>query len=139
MFDDTRGEGSYVNQQTIAQIPVSEGYLGRVISSAKPIDGGLKFQLLDSRLIASPAPGIISSVSVLTSSNGAFAIDSMIPIDAVTRINYWGQQTVKTPYYGQKASSVAQVVTTFRKRGRWNNYCGTETADSPATFIPLSL
>nr|P84582.2 RecName: Full=ATP synthase subunit alpha, chloroplastic; AltName: Full=ATP synthase F1 sector subunit alpha; AltName: Full=F-ATPase subunit alpha [Populus euphratica] len=39
----------------IAQIPVSEAYLGRVINAlAKPIDG---------RLIESPAPGIISRAS----------------------------------------------------------------------------
>ncbi|THU42292.1 hypothetical protein C4D60_Mb00t13080 [Musa balbisiana] len=42
----------------IAQIPVSEGYLGRVINAlAKPIDGRGEISASESRLIESPAPG----------------------------------------------------------------------------------
>uniref|UniRef100_A0A804JJE0 ATPase F1/V1/A1 complex alpha/beta subunit nucleotide-binding domain-containing protein n=1 Tax=Musa acuminata subsp. malaccensis TaxID=214687 RepID=A0A804JJE0_MUSAM len=48
----------------IAQIPVSEGYLGRVINAlAKPIDGRGEISASESRLIESPAPGIISRPS----------------------------------------------------------------------------
>ena len=49
----------------IAQIPVSEAYLGRVINAlAQPIDGRGPIVSSESRLIESPAPGIISRRSV---------------------------------------------------------------------------
>ncbi|KAL9995645.1 ATP synthase subunit alpha [Helianthus debilis subsp. tardiflorus] len=45
----------------IAQIPVSEAYLGRVINAlAKPIDGRDEISSSEYRLIKSPAPRIIS-------------------------------------------------------------------------------
>ena len=45
----------------IAQIPVSEAYLGRVINAlAKPIDERGEIAASESRLIESPAPGILS-------------------------------------------------------------------------------
>ncbi|THU43439.1 hypothetical protein C4D60_Mb00t02650 [Musa balbisiana] len=52
-------EGSSVKATgRIAQIPVSEGYLGRVINAlAKPIDGRGEISASESRLIESPAPG----------------------------------------------------------------------------------
>ena len=54
-------EGSSVKATgKIAQIPVSEAYLGRVINAlAKPIDGRGEISASESRLIESPAPGII--------------------------------------------------------------------------------
>jgi F-type H+/Na+-transporting ATPase subunit alpha len=59
-------EGSFVKATgRIAQIPVSEAYLGRVINAlAKPIDGRGEIVASESRLIESPAPGIISRRSV---------------------------------------------------------------------------
>ncbi|KAM0058742.1 putative H(+)-transporting two-sector ATPase [Helianthus debilis subsp. tardiflorus] len=59
-------EGSSVKATgKIAQIPVSEAYLGRVINAlAKPIDGRGEISSSEYRLIESPAPGIISRRSV---------------------------------------------------------------------------
>jgi F-type H+-transporting ATPase subunit alpha len=76
-------EGSSVRETgKIAQIPVSDAYLGRVVNSlAQPIDG--KGQILASkfRLIESPTPGIISRHSVYEPlQTRLIAIDSMIPI-----------------------------------------------------------
>ncbi|XP_038882339.1 ATP synthase subunit alpha, chloroplastic-like [Benincasa hispida] len=76
-------EGSSVKATgRIAQIPVSEAYLGRVINAlAKPIDGRGEISSSDSRLIESPAPGIISRRSVYEPlQTGLISIDSMIPI-----------------------------------------------------------
>uniref|UniRef100_A0A803MZP0 ATP synthase CF1 alpha subunit n=1 Tax=Chenopodium quinoa TaxID=63459 RepID=A0A803MZP0_CHEQI len=76
-------EGSSVKATgRIAQIPVSEAYLGRVINAlAKPIDGRGEIAASESRLIESPAPGIISRRSVYEPlQTGLIAIDSMIPV-----------------------------------------------------------
>lgn len=76
-------EGSSVKATgRIAQIPVSEAYLGRVINAlAKPIDGRGEISASESRLIESPAPGIISRRSVYEPlQTGLIAIDAMIPI-----------------------------------------------------------
>jgi F-type H+/Na+-transporting ATPase subunit alpha len=76
-------EGSFVKATgRIAQIPVSEAYLGRVINAlAKPIDGTGEIVTSESRLIESPAPGIISRHSMYEPlKTGLIAIDSMIPI-----------------------------------------------------------
>ena len=66
----------------IAQIPVSEAYLGRVINAlAQPIDGRGPIASSEFRLIESPAPGIISRRSVYEPlQTGLIAIDAMIPI-----------------------------------------------------------
>lgn len=49
----------------IAQIPVGENYLGRVVDAlARPLDGKGEIASSKSRLIESPAPGIISRRSV---------------------------------------------------------------------------
>ncbi|KAJ8444261.1 LOW QUALITY PROTEIN: hypothetical protein Cgig2_024587 [Carnegiea gigantea] len=66
----------------IAQIPVSKGYLGRVINAlAKPIDGGGEISASESRLIESPTPDIISRRSIYEPlQTRLIAIDSMIPI-----------------------------------------------------------
>ncbi|KAL6507188.1 hypothetical protein OROHE_022087 [Orobanche hederae] len=69
-------EGSSVKATgRIAQIPVSGAYLGRVLNAlAKPNDGRGEIYASESRLIESPAPGIISRSSVYepTSSNRAY-------------------------------------------------------------------
>ncbi|QCE00634.1 F-type H+-transporting ATPase subunit alpha [Vigna unguiculata] len=72
-------EGSSVKATgRIAQIPVSEAYLSRVINAlAKPIDGRGEISASESRLIESPAPGIISRRSVYEPlQTGLIAIDS---------------------------------------------------------------
>ena len=93
-------EGSSVKATgRIAQIPVSEAYLGRVVNAlAKPIDGRGEISASESRLIESPAPGIISRRSVYEPlQTGLIAIDSMIPIGRGQREFIIGdRQTGKT-------------------------------------------
>jgi F-type H+-transporting ATPase subunit alpha len=138
-------EGSSVKATgRIAQIPVSEAFLGRVINAlAKPIDGRGEISSSDSRLIESPAPGIISRRSVYEPlQTGLIAIDSMIPIGRGQRELIIGdRQNVICVYVaiGQKASSVAQVVTSLQERGAMEyTIIVAETADSPATLQYLA-
>nr|QYB22872.1 ATP synthase CF1 alpha subunit [Widdringtonia nodiflora]BBN67118.1 ATP synthase CF1 alpha chain [Widdringtonia schwarzii] len=155
-------EGSSVRATgKIAQIPVSDAYLGRVVNAlARPIDGKGKIPSSESRLIESPAPGIISRRSVYEPlQTGLIAIDSMIPIGRGQRELIIGdRQTGKTAVatdtiinqksqnvicvyvaIGQKASSVAQVVNTFQERGAMEyTIVVAETADSPATLQYLA-
>jgi F-type H+-transporting ATPase subunit alpha len=155
-------EGSSVKATgKIAQIPVSEAYLGRVINAlANPIDGRGKISASESRLIESPAPGIISRRSVYEPlQTGLIAIDSMIPIGRGQReliigdrqtgktavatdtiLNQQGQNVICVYVaIGQKASSVAQVVTSLQERGAMEyTIVVAETADSPATLQYLA-
>ncbi len=133
-------EGSSVRATgKIAQIPVSEGYLGRVVNSlARPIDGKGDISSSETRLIESGAPGIISRRSVYEPlQTGLLAVDAMIPIGRGQRELIIGdRQTGKTAVavdtilnqkgkgvvcvyvaIGQKASSIAQVVNTLQERG----------------------
>nr|UTJ90070.1 ATP synthase CF1 alpha subunit [Actinostachys digitata] len=150
-------EGSFAKATgKIAQIPVSESFLSRVVNaSAQPIDGKGQVPASESRLIESPAPGIISRRSVYEPmQTGLVAIDSMIPIGRGQReptigdrqtgktavatdtiLNQKGQNVVCVYVaIGQKASSVAQVVNTFEDRGAMEyTIVVSETADSPAT------
>lgn len=113
----------------IAQIPVGENYLGRIVDAlARPIDGKGEISTNNTRLIESPAPGIISRRSVYEPlQTGLVAIDAMIPIGRGQRELIIGdRQTGKTALatdtilnqkgqgvicvyvaIGQKASSVA--------------------------------
>ncbi|KAJ0810632.1 ATP synthase subunit alpha [Helianthus annuus] len=151
-------EGSSVKATgKIAKRPVSEAYLGRVINAlAKPIDGRGEISSSEYRLIESPAPGIISRRSVYEPlQTGLIAIDSMIPIGRGQRelitgdrqtgkiavaidtiLNQQGQNVICVYVaIGQKASSVAQVVTTFQEKGAMEyTIVVAETADSPATL-----
>jgi F-type H+-transporting ATPase subunit alpha len=155
-------EGSSVKATgKIAQIPVSEGYLGRVVNAlARPIDGKGDISSSEFRLIESPAPGIISRRSVYEPmQTGLIAIDAMIPIGRGQRELIIGdRQTGKTAVatdtilnqkgqavvcvyvaIGQKASSVAQVVNTFEARGAMEyTIVVAEMANSPATLQYLA-
>nr|YP_009258510.1 CF1 alpha subunit of ATP synthase [Netrium digitus]ANI25460.1 CF1 alpha subunit of ATP synthase [Netrium digitus] len=155
-------EGSSVKATgKIAQIPVSEGYLGRVVNAlARPIDGKGEIPASEFRLIESPAPGIISRRSVYEPmQTGLIAIDAMIPIGRGQReliigdrqtgktavatdtiLNQKGQNVVCVYVaIGQKASSVAQVVNTFEERGAMEyTIVVAETANSPATLQYLA-
>ncbi|KAK6767664.1 hypothetical protein RDI58_030546 [Solanum bulbocastanum] len=155
-------EGSSVKATgRIAQIPVSEAYLGRVVNAlAKPIDGRGEISASEFRLIESAAPGIISRRSVYEPlQTGLIAIDSMIPIGRGQReliigdrqtgktavatdtiLNQQGQNVICVYVaIGQKASSVAQVVTTLQERGAMEyTIVVAETADSPATLQYLA-
>ncbi len=155
-------EGSKVTATgKIAQIPVGENYLGRVVDAlARPIDGKGEISTTESRLIESPAPGIISRRSVYEPmQTGLIAIDAMIPIGRGQRELIIGdRQTGKTAVaidtilnqkttgviciyvaIGQKASSVAQIVTNLEERGAMDyTIIVSETANSPAPLQYLA-
>nr|YP_010117231.1 ATP synthase CF1 alpha subunit [Neocheiropteris ovata]QPM99498.1 ATP synthase CF1 alpha subunit [Neocheiropteris ovata] len=155
-------EGSSVRATgKIAQIPVSDSFLGRVVDAlAQPIDGRGQIPASEFRSIESPAPGIISRRSVYEPlQTGLIAIDSMIPIGRGQReliigdrqtgktaaatdtiLNQKGQNVICVYVaIGQKASSVAQVVDTFQDRGAMEyTIVVSETANSPATLQYLA-
>nr|YP_009397634.1 ATP synthase CF1 subunit alpha [Dipterosiphonia australica]ARW66820.1 ATP synthase CF1 subunit alpha [Dipterosiphonia australica] len=133
-------EGSSVKSTgQIAQIPVGDEFLGRVVNPlAKPIDAKGTPNTDQTRLIESYAPGIIGRQSVCEPlQTGITAIDSMIPIGRGQReliigdrqtgktavaldtiINQKGQDVICVYVaIGQKASSVAQVVSALEEKG----------------------
>jgi len=151
-------EGSSVRSTgRIAQVPVGEAFLGRVVDAlARPIDGKGDIQSTETRLVESMAPGIITRKSVCEPvQTGITAIDAMIPIGRGQRELIIGdRQTGKTSVaidtilnqkgedvicvyvaVGQKASSVAAVCTAIEERGA-NAYTivVTANADDPATL-----
>jgi F-type H+-transporting ATPase subunit alpha len=122
----------------IAQIPVGFDVLGRVVDAlVNPIDGKGPISSSETRLIESPAPGIIARQSVCEPlQTGILSIDAMIPIGRGQRELIIGdRQTGKTSIaldtiinqksedvvcvyvaIGQKASTVAQAVTTLEEK-----------------------
>jgi F-type H+-transporting ATPase subunit alpha len=133
-------EGSRVRcTGKIAEIPVGEGYLGRVVDAlSRPIDGKGPVATTSTRAIESQAPGIIARRSVYEPlQTGLMSVDAMIPIGRGQRELIIGdRQTGKTAIavdtilnqkgkgvicvyvaIGQKASSVAQVLNTLKERG----------------------
>jgi F-type H+-transporting ATPase subunit alpha len=133
-------EGSTVKATgKIAQIPVGEALVGRVLDAlARPIDGKGDINTSETRLIESNAPGIIARKSVCEPlQTGITAIDAMIPIGRGQRELIIGdRQTGKTAIavdtiinqkeeevicvyvaIGQKASTVSQVVSTLEAKG----------------------
>ena len=162
------GDGLTVQEGTavrgtgkVAQIPVGEAYLGRIVNAlAEPIDGKGEIQTTETRLIESNAPGIISRRSVHEPlQTGLVAVDAMIPIGRGQRELIIGdRQTGKTAIatdtilnqkgkdvicvyvaIGQKASSIAQVVNTLMERGALDyTIIVAATADSPATLQYLA-
>jgi F-type H+-transporting ATPase subunit alpha len=151
-------EGSTVKATgKIAQIPVGDGFLGRVVDAlARPIDGKGNIAASDTRLIESMAPGIIARESVSEPlQTGITAIDAMIPIGRGQRELIIGdRQTGKTAVaidtiinqksencvcvyvaIGQKASSVAQVVTALQEKGALDySIIVAANANDPATL-----
>ena len=122
-----------------AGVPVGEGFLGRVVDAlGAPIDGGGEIRAESYRPVERPAPGILDRQPVnQPMETGLLAIDSMFPIGRGQRELIIGdRQTGKTAIaldtmlnqkgkdviciyvaIGQKASSVAQLVETLRRRG----------------------
>ena len=151
-------EGSTVRSTgKIAQVPVGEAFLGRVVDSlARPIDGKGDVVTSESRLVESMASGIITRKSVCEPvQTGITAIDSMIPIGRGQRELIIGdRQTGKTSVaidtiinqksedvicvyvaIGQKASSVAAVVNTLDEKGSLPyTIIVAANADDPATL-----
>ncbi len=132
-------EGSPVRATgKLAQIPVGDQFLGRVINAlAEPIDGKGIIKTSNKRLVESSAPGIINRRSIYEPlETGILAIDSMIPIGRGQRELIIGdRQTGKTAIcvdtiinqkgknvicvyvaIGQKSSSIAQVVETLHEK-----------------------
>eukprot|EP00899_Mesostigma_viride_P000955 jgi/Mesvir1/10860/Mv06413-RA.1 len=155
-------EGSRVKATgKIAQIPIGESYIGRVVDAlARPIDGKGDIPSSETRLIESPAPGIISRRSVYEPlQTGLVSVDAMIPIGRGQRELIIGdRQTGKTAVaidtilnqkgqnvicvyvaIGQKASSVAQVVSTLEENGAMAyTIIVAENANAPATLQYLA-
>ena len=136
-LDILEGSAVYATGK-IAQVPVGEGILGRIVNPlAIPIDGKGDIAADESRLVEFMAPGIISRKSVCEPmQTGITAIDAMIPIGRGQRELIIGDRQTgktaialdtiinqKTEYVvcvyvaiGQKASSVAQAVTTLEEK-----------------------
>ena len=155
-------EGSTVKATgKIASIPVGEAIVGRVVDSlAEPLDGKGDINTTDNRLIESMAPGIIERRSVHEPmQTGITAIDAMIPIGRGQRELIIGdRQTGKTAVavdtiinqkgedvvcvyvaVGQKASTVAQVVSTLEEKGAMDyTVVVAANANDPATLQYLA-
>jgi F-type H+-transporting ATPase subunit alpha len=133
-------EGSTVKASgRIASVPVGDAMLGRVINPlGLPMDGKGEIATTETRVIESPAPGIIQRKSVHEPmQTGITAIDAMIPIGRGQRelvigdrqtgktaiaidtiLNQAGQDVVCVYVaIGQKSASVANVVEVLRERG----------------------
>jgi F-type H+-transporting ATPase subunit alpha len=85
-------EGSSVKATgKIAQVPVGEAFLGRIVNAlARPIDGKGEIPSSETRLLESMAPGIISRRSVYEPlQTGLIAVDAMIPIGRGPRVDHW--------------------------------------------------
>ncbi len=155
-------EGSSVTATgRIAQVPVGEAMIGRVVDAlGRPIDGKGDIHTTESRLIESPAPGIIERRSVYEPmQTGITAIDAMIPIGRGQRELIIGdRQTGKTAIavdtiinqksenvicvyvaIGQKASTVANVVNVLQERGAMDyTIVVAANASDPATLQYLA-
>lgn len=122
-----------------AGVPVGEALIGRVVNSlGNPIDGKGAIEASDYYPIENEAPGVIDRKSVsVPLQTGILAIDSMFPIGRGQRELIIGdRQTGKTSIaidtilnqkgqdmiciyvaIGQKASTVAKIVSTLTKHG----------------------
>ncbi|KAJ8443698.1 hypothetical protein Cgig2_032321 [Carnegiea gigantea] len=122
----------------IAQIPMSEAYLGRVINAlAKPIDGGGEISASESRLIESSAPGITSICSVYEPlQTGFIVIDSMIPIGHGQRELIIGdRQTDKTAIATDTILNQQGSYYLSRKVSNGIHYCGSQNGGFPCYII----
>ena len=122
-----------------AGVPVGDKFIGRVVNAlGAPIDGAGEIEAEDYRPIENEAPGIIDRKSVsVPMETGILSIDSMFPIGRGQRELIIGdRQTGKTSIatdtilnqkgkdviciyvaIGQKASTIAKVVNTFKNGG----------------------
>lgn len=151
-------EGSKVKRtKKRAGIPVGDEFIGRVINSlGEPIDGKGPIDSSDYRPIESEAPGITQRKSVTTPmETGILTIDAMFPIGRGQRELIIGdRQTGKTAIaidtilnqkgkgvvciyvaIGQKASSVAKIVSTLEQYGAMEyTIVLVSTASDPASL-----
>ncbi len=151
-------EGSKVyTTKRVAQVQVGNDLLGRIVDPlANPIDGKGEIKTMETRLLESLAPGIISRKSINEPlQTGITAIDAMIPIGKGQRELIIGdRQTGKTSIaidtiinqktenviciyvaIGQKASSIAQIVALLEKHKALDYTIIVATnANTPATL-----
>lgn len=162
------GEGRNIQQGStvratgkIAQIPVGKELLGRTVNAlVKPVDGKGNFSSTETRLLESPAPGIIARQSVCEPlQTGILSIDAMIPIGRGQRELIIGdRQTGKTSIavdtilnqksenvicvyvaIGQKMSTISEVARTLEERGALAYTCiVSASASEPATLQYLA-
>ncbi len=154
--DRTIKEGDEVKRtERIAEIPVGEGLLGRVVDPlGLPIDGKGPIASTETRLIETIAPGIVDRKSVHEPmQTGLKAIDSMVPIGRGQRELIIGdRQTGKTAIaidtiinqkggdviciyvgIGQKRSTMAQIVQRLETEGAMaHTIVVSSTASEPA-------
>ncbi|MDP7174658.1 MAG: F0F1 ATP synthase subunit alpha [SAR324 cluster bacterium] len=154
--DRTIKEGDEVKRtEPIAEIPVGEGLLGRVVDPlGLPIDGKGPIASTETRLIETIAPGIVDRKSVHEPmQTGLKAIDSMVPIGRGQRELIIGdRQTGKTAIaidtiinqkggdviciyvgIGQKRSTMAQIVQRLETEGAMaHTIVVSSTASEPA-------
>jgi F-type H+-transporting ATPase subunit alpha len=151
-------EGDIVKRTgRIAQVPVGEAVLGRVIDgTGAPIDGKGPIEATEFRRIEMIAPGVVQRQPVNTPMyTGIKAIDAMTPIgrgqrelvigdrqigktaicvDAIIRQKDTGVKCIYVAI-GQKKSTVAQVVENLRKNGAMPYTCVIAAcASDPATL-----
>ena len=140
-----------------AGIPVGQGFIGRVVNAlGEPIDGNGEIKEEDYRPIEEDAPGIVERKSVDTPmETGILSIDSMFPIGRGQRELIIGdRQTGKTSIatdtiinqrgkdviciyvaIGQKASTVAKIVSTLTKNDAMDySIVLSSTASDPASL-----
>jgi len=133
-------EGDIVKRTgRIAQVPVGDGVLGRVVSAVgEPLDGKGPIESSESRRIEMVAPGVIDRKSVHEPCyTGLKAIDAMTPVGRGQRELIIGDRQIgktavavdailaqkDTDVYciyvacGQKQATVAQVVAVLEKNG----------------------
>ena len=154
-------EGSEVRRTgRIADVPVGDGLLGRVVNAlGQPIDGLGEIKSDQRRRIEVKAPGIVLRAPVKQPlQTGIKAIDSMIPIGRGQRELIIGdRQTGKTAIaldtiinqkggdvlciyvaIGQKRSTVAQVVERLKKHGAMDYtivVAATASESAPLQFL----
>jgi F-type H+-transporting ATPase subunit alpha len=151
-------EGDIVKRTgRIAQVPVGEALLGRVIDgTGAPIDGKGPIETTEFRRIEMIAPGVIERQPVNTPMyTGIKAIDAMTPIgrgqreliigdrqigktaicvDSIIRQKDTGIKCIYVAI-GQKKSTVAQVVENLKKHGAMSYTCVVSAcASDPATL-----
>ncbi len=138
------GDLVYSTGETV-HMPVGENMLGRIVDPlGKPLDGLAEIVTEETRPVEYPAPAIMDRGKVNRPlQTGILAIDSMIPIGRGQRELIIGdRQTGKTAIaidailnqkgqdviciyvsIGQKASSLAKIVTTLRNSGAMDYTC----------------
>jgi len=145
----------------IAQVPVGEGLVGRVVNAlGQPVDGKGPIAAESCRNIESPAPGVVRRRSVHQAlQTGLKALDSMVPIGRGQRELIIGDRgTGKTAVavdtiinqknsdvyciyvaIGQKTSTVAGVVEILRRAGAMDyTTVVLATASEPAPMLYIA-